>query len=53
MDYVNIFEKNEKEEWVLIKSTKIEKPSNEQLIAEKEAKLLQMYEELLALKDSK
>ena len=43
MDYINIFEKNQNDGWTLVKSTKIEKPSNEQLIAEKEAKLLILF----------
>jgi hypothetical protein len=51
MDYINIFEKNQNDGWTLVKSTKIEKPSNEQLIAEKEAKLLEMYDEIQTLKN--
>jgi hypothetical protein len=50
MDYVNIFETDGNGGWTLVKSTEIEKPSTEQLIAEKEARLLEMYDEIQTLK---
>lgn len=50
MNRVNIYEKDQNDNWILIKSSEVEFPSTEQLIAEKEAKLLEIYDELQALK---
>jgi hypothetical protein len=48
------FEKNENGEMILVhtETVEVEVPTSEEIIAQKEAELLQVYEELKALKEN-